>query len=315
MSLGLQNKIEILIERAYMLAHARTFFAARNILEVDTPHLSSSVIVDSCIDLIPATYRSTSPCYLNSSPECFMKQLLSSGMPNIYQLAHVFRDGEHGRKHNPEFTMCEWYRLNFSYSEMIQETLDFIQHIVGIYPVHHISYRQAFLTHAKLDPFNTTLEALKSCLEAHNLDPLKTDNKDELIWQILADIVEPQFNIPAYTVITHFPPSQASLARLVLDEDSHPVAERFEIYFKSIELANGFCELSDSQEQLARFEDENHKRSLSNKPPLPISHTFIDSLQTLPPCSGVAVGFDRLLMLKFNVNTIAEVLPFPWEHT
>jgi lysyl-tRNA synthetase class 2 len=306
------NKIELLKNRAAMLAKARSFFAERNVIEVDTPHLSNEVIVDSYIDLIPATFRASETYYLNSSPESSMKQLLASGMGDIYQLGHVFRDGELGSKHHPEFTLCEWYRIGYSYHQMIEETLAFIQNIVGIYPVRKISYRQAFLEFAQLDPFRCSLDELRLTLLNHGFEPLETEDLDELTQQILVMIIEPQFMIPEYIVLTHFPPSMASLAK-VIQHEGFPVAERFEIYFKGLELANGFNELSDSSEQLARFEWENQKRALAKKAPLPIAHSFIHSLKTLPLCCGVAVGFDRLLMLKYNASSISEVLSFSFD--
>lgn len=305
------SRIDRLKLRANELERARSFFKARGVIEVDTPHLSSSVIVDSYIDLIPALFRGTHTCYLNSSPEMYMKQLLAEGMGDIYQLGHVFRDGELGQRHNPEFTMCEWYRIGFSYDQMIEETVSFIKHIIGDYPVKKISYREAFLNTLNLDPFNCTFDQLVKVLVDHDIDPMKTDDQDELISQVLVELVEPHFKIPSYTVLTHFPTTMASLARIV-NHEGYPVAERFEIYFHGLELANGFCELTESGEQLSRFEFENKKRGESNKPPLPISLEFIDCLNKMPACSGVAVGFDRLLMLKFKANSISEVLPFPF---
>ena len=190
---------------------------------MDTPHLAKGVIVDSYIDLIPALFRGQTTCYLNSSPESYMKRLLSLGMGDIYQLGHVFRDGELGRKHNPEFTMCEWYRIGFTYDEMIQETLEFISTILGSYPSRKISYRQAFLDYAQIDPNNCTLSEARNCLIQKGFDPLATDEIDELTQQILVDIVEPHFEIPEYIVLTHFPPSMASLAK-VTELEGYPVA-------------------------------------------------------------------------------------------
>lgn len=307
MSHALSSKVGLLRERAALLKKARTFFEQRNICEVDTPHLARSVVVDSCIDLIPALYAGKETLYLNSSPESYMKQLLAQGMGDIYQLGHVFRDGERGQKHNPEFTLCEWYRLGYSYDQMIGETLDFIQTIVGTYPVHKISYRQSFLTHAGIDPYACSLEQLRLCLQRHGIEPLATIDRDELTQQILCDLIEPHFALPEYTVLTHFPPSMASLSRLTQHE-GYPVAERFEIYFQGLELANGFNELSDAEEQLERFEAENQKRVEAAKAPLPIATDFIQALKHLPPCCGVAVGFDRLLMLTFDCASLAEVL-------
>lgn len=311
MSAELLNKTEIIKERGRMLSLARSFFAERGVVEVDTPHLANGVIVDSYIDLIPATFRGHQTCYLNSSPEMYMKQLLSSGMGDIYQLGHVFRDGELGRKHNPEFMMCEWYRIGFTYDQIIDETLEFIQAIVGSYPVKRISYRDSFLIYTQVDPYTATPDELRAVLQKHGFEPMQTDSADELAQQILADIIEPYFNIPEYIVLTHFPPSMASLAKVV-EHEGHPVAERFEIYFRGLELCNGFNELSDPSEQLDRFKYENQKRLQANKPELPISIPFIHSLANLPPCAGVAVGFDRLLMLKFGAASISDVLPFTW---
>ena len=312
MSLGPLSRIDILRDRAKALAQARAFFEMRGILEVDTPHLATSVIVDSYIDLMPVAFLGEKTCYLNSSPEMYMKQLLSEGMGDIYQLGHVFRDGELGRKHQPEFTMCEWYRIGFTYEDMIQESVDFIQTLLGIYPIRKMPYRQAFLEYANLDPCNWSLDELRLALLSHGFEPLQTEEIDELAHQIMAEIIEPHFKVPEYIVLTHFPPSMASLAKVTIHEGC-PAAERFEIYFQGLELANGFNELSDSSEQFGRFQSENQKRLAANKPELPIALDFIDSLKRLPPCCGVAVGFDRVLMLKAQARSLLEVLPFAFQ--
>lgn len=271
-------------KRAAALKKARAFFEARGILEVDCPILSRHASIDAYIDLIEAqTYQGRR--FLMTSPEYAMKRLLSAGSPDIYCLSHVFRDGEKGRHHNPEFMMAEWYRLNYSLEEMIEETLAFCALFTGNLPVVRYTYHEAFRKFTGEEVGGQELDIL------------------------MATVVEPSLDKKALTVISHFPSDQAALA---VREGN--VAHRFEIYSGGLELCNGYHELSDPVEQKARLIEENKRRSQLGKEALPIDTFFLEALEKgLPSCSGVAAGFDRLFMLELNASRIEEIQLFSWD--
>lgn len=309
------QKIAILRDRAHMLAQARQFFAERNTLEVDCPLLSPRASVDAHIDLIEAHPTPNETRYLHSSPEYGMKRLLSECMSDIYQISHVFRKGEQSRKHNPEFTMAEWYR-RISYPEMIQETADFIRLFLGDLPLEIISYQEAFLTHCNLHPHRATTQELLQFIHSQNI-PLYPDwdqeGKDALLNIILGSCIEPNLGNNTLTVLKEYPASQCALAR-TQKINGFDVAERFEIYYQGVELANGYHELTDASEQHRRFLEANQKRLALGKEELPIDTYFLSALEKgLPDCCGVAVGFDRLMMLRHNISDIADVIPFAWD--
>jgi lysyl-tRNA synthetase class 2 len=294
-----------------MLASARSFFSDRNILEVDCPILSRGAAIDVNIDLVPAIYDKSDRCYLHSSPEYGMKRLLSEGIGDIYQLSHVFRDGECGARHNPEFTMAEWYRLGFSFEEMISETLDFIRVLLGNLPSTTISYREAIKKYAGIDYVTATDDALRQYLATIGTCDSEAD-RDGLLNYILGIKVEPELGREGLTVLAYYPSTQAALAR-TLSRGDEQVAERFEVYYKGVELANGYHELSDPNEQRKRFLDDNTERAAKGKEVLPVDEAFLQALQKgLPDCCGVAVGFDRLMMLRHQASRLAEVIPFSW---
>ncbi len=289
------SKITRLKDRAAMLAQARAFFSKRNILEVDCPILCGAAPIDLHIEIM----STSSNRYLHSSPEYGMKRLLAQGIGDIYQLCHVFREGEVGRLHNPEFTMAEWYRHAFSFEQLIEETLDFIRLFLGPLPAERLSHKQALETYAQ----NAPLPA-----EASGWD------FDTLSAYLMAFVVEPQLGKDTLTVITHFPASQAALAQTTTI-DGETVAERFEIYYQGTELANGYHELTDAKEQRTRLHMANALRAAHNKSTLPIDEHFLDALNTgLPDCCGVAVGFDRLMLLRHKAESLSEILPFHWEN-
>lgn len=307
------NKIEILKDRALMFQKARQFFSERDVVEVDCPSLSRYASCDAHIDLIPCQLMGKEACFLHSSPEYGMKRLLSLGMGDIYQLSHVFRDGEYGKKHNPEFMMAEWYRIGFGFEQMIEETLDFIRLFLGNVSAEYISYRDAFIRYAKIDPYLAADEELY--LHLQKIAPgAVADSKDDICNYIIALEIEPHLGKDTLSMLTFFPPSQAALAK-TRQHEGHKVAERFEVYYQSVELANGYHELQDPDEQLSRLHEANATRVALKKEKLPIDMRFIDSLrQGLPECSGVAVGIDRLMMLRHKKETIEEVMPFDWKN-
>jgi len=287
--------LNVLQDRANMLSKARLFFSKRNVMEVDCPILSSTASVDAHIDLI---YSESSQVYLHSSPEYGMKKLLAGGSGDIFQLSHVFRAGEFGDKHRPEFMMTEWYRCGFSYEQMIEETCAFIQLFVGALPITTLSYQEAFIKYAGLDPLHDELD-----VPVH--DGVQT--RDDILNILLSLKVEPHLGKEGLTVITHYPATQCALAKTDM-VDGELVAKRFEVYYKGLELANGYDELTNSVEQRQRFIEANELRKKMGKDPLPIDDEFLDILDSVPDCSGVAVGFDRLMMLRHKTHKITDVI-------
>lgn len=295
-----------------MLQQVRAFFSERNVLEVDTPILSHGAPVATHIDVMSIDLQKEK-VYLHTSAEYAMKRLLAEGSGDIYQLSHVFRSEEAGRLHNPEFTMIEWYRIGVSFQFLIEETLELIRLFLGNIPVQIHTYVGVFKKYAGVDPRTATASDLKALAEKHEL-PLTSDagswDKETFLHFILAFLIEPQ--LTGLHVIRDFPPPQAALAKLYQSEEGL-VAERFEAYFNGIELANGFHELTDPLEQRQRFTDDNLERQKRGKEVLPIDEYFLAALeQGLPDSCGVAVGFDRLLMLQLNKETLADILPFSW---
>lgn len=298
-----------------MLKTARSFFDNRNILEVDCPLLSASASIDAHIDLIPALYNHKETRYLHSSPEFGMKRLLAEGIGDIYQLSHVFRDGEYGVRHNPEFMMAEWYRLGFTLEQMIEETVEFIRLFLGPQTFKIKTYRQIFSEVAGIDYLNSDLSALIEYMKKENISfypNIVKEDKDALLNLILADKIEPQLGLDGLCVLAYYPASQAALARKQWVE-SEEVAERFEIYYKGIELANGYHELTDPIEQRNRFKEANVFRLGLGKKELPIDENFLKALESgIPDCCGVAVGFDRLMMIRQEHSNLGKSLSWDW---
>jgi lysyl-tRNA synthetase class 2 len=227
-------------------------------------------------------------------------------------MSHVFRAEEAGRLHNPEFIMIEWYRIGVPFQFLIDETLELIRLFLGEIPVQTHTYVGVFKKYAGIDPRTATLGEMQSIAKEHHLPSDNTWDKETFLHFILAFLIEPQ--LTGLHVIRDFPPPQAALAKLHTTEDGL-VAERFEAYFNGIELANGFHELTDPIEQRKRFMDDNLERQKCGKEVLPIDENFLLALeQGLPDSCGVAVGFDRLLMLQLNKESLKEILPFAWNN-
>nr|MBA3816966.1 EF-P lysine aminoacylase GenX [Parachlamydiaceae bacterium] len=277
--------------------------------------ITQAASIDAHIDLI-AVQQAPHPRYLHSSPEYGMKRLLSEGMGDIYQLAHVYRDGEFSNKHNPEFMMAEWYRLNHTFEMMIDETADFIRLFLGSLPLQILSYRQAFIQYVGIDYVHTSTSDLLDCLAKHAIIPypgLEKEGKDAILNLILGTLIEPYLGKNELCALAFYPASQAALAKTCQKGDEL-TAERFEIYYQGLELANGYHELVDPIEQRMRLIESNIHRQKLGKAVLPIDEHFLIALEKgLPDCSGVAVGFDRLMMLRHN-QPISEVIPFDWKH-
>lgn len=316
-NLHMSSRLDRLRDRGLMLAEARSFFASRGILEVDVPACTSNACIDENIDLMTVHTSLGKSRYLQSSPEYGMKRLLSEGIGDIYQIGHVFRDGEVGSRHNPEFTMAEWYRCGFTYEEMIEETFSFIELFLHPQPRRIITYRKAMQLYARIDSAVATDQALRDCLRMHNIElssNLSEGSRDDLLNLIMGCIVEPFLGQGELTAVADFPASQCALAEIELSE-GFPVAKRFEVYFSGQELANGYKELRDPSEQKERFQKANAARLKKDKTALPLDPFFLNALENgLPPCCGVAVGFDRLMMLRHQIPDIQEVIPYSWDN-
>ncbi|MFI5420444.1 MAG: EF-P lysine aminoacylase EpmA [Nitrososphaerales archaeon] len=306
------SKIKILQDRAAMFAQARAFFAQRGVVEVDCPALSHAACVDTHIDVMSVEMGRNQTGYLHTSPEYGMKRLLAQGMEDIYQLSHVFRKGELSARHEPEFTMVEWYRRGFSFEKMINETLAFTHLFLGERPSQTFTYREVVQEYAGIDYVSADTQALLRSAEKQGLelsqDTRKSD-RDTLLQCLMSFLVEPKLPHEKLIVIRDYPATQAALAKTHLRGDEE-VAERFEIYFNGLELANGYHELADAKEQKRRFEEANVERQKLGKEALPIDENFLAALKRgLPDCCGVAVGFDRLMMLRHGVIEIQDVIP------
>jgi lysyl-tRNA synthetase class 2 len=302
-----------------MLRKARDFFHERNVMEVDCPAISSAAPIERHIDVMSVALKEEQPRYLHTSPEYGMKRLLSAQIGDIYQISHVFRAGEISPLHNPEFTMAEWYRIGFSFDQIIKETLDFIQLFLGTLPYRSIPYRQTLKQYLNLDYLHATPSQLLELAKVYHLDLPKDAqhwDKDTLLQLLISFLIEPHLGTDHLFVLSHYPASQAALSKTFSLPDGETVAYRFEVYYKGIELANGYHELTDPREQRRRLEDSSHARSNVGKDPLKIDERFLEALERgLPDCCGVAVGFDRLMQLKHGLKEIRNVLPFIWEES
>ena len=302
-------------QRARILQRIRAFFAEREVLEVETPTLSAAALTDPAIDSFAT--RFTGPghadgleLYLHTSPEFPMKRLLAAGSGAIFQLCKVFRQGEAGRRHNPEFTLLEWYRPGFDHQRLMDEVEALVAPILGLEGrAERISYRDTFLQHVAIDPLTASIDELRKVATEVAGEIDLGEDRDAWLDLILSHGVEPNLGQEGLCFLTDYPASQAALARL--NPDNPAVAERFELYYKGVELANGFHELGDSGEQRQRFESELAERAAQGQVLYPVDERLLAALQAgFPDCSGVALGVDRLVMLALGAESLEEVIPF-----
>ena len=303
--------------RANVLANIREFFRARNVLEVDTPAMSYAAVTDIHLhtfqtELLNPGEASGDKLYLQTSPEFHMKRLLAAGSGCIYQMSKSFRNEEAGRFHNPEFTMLEWYRIDFDHFQLMDEMAELLKSVLQCGNEQRFTYQAAFQQFLQLDPLTATMAALKEAAKPLGVYDVLADETDrDTVLQLLFCVgVETKIGHDVPCFIYDFPASQAALARISPKDDR--VAERFEVYFKGIELANGFHELSDAQEQLRRFQADNTKRQDMGLAQQPIDMHLIKALEAgFPDCAGVALGIDRLVMLATSSASLSEVVAFP----
>jgi len=311
--------------RAALLARTRAFFAARGVLEVDTPLLVNAPVSDvhihSAAVRLAAERGASAQMFLHTSPEYAMKRLLAAGSGDIYQVCHVVRALEHGRLHNAEFTLIEWYRLGFTLEALMDEVAALVRELLGSAgpqrAQERVSYREAFTRELALDPFTATLAELAQAAATLGFGAPPAGEgeggaarRDELLELLMGAVVGPRLGAGALTFVHGYPATQAALARL--DPRDPRTARRFELYCDGIELANGFHELTTASEQRLRFETDNSERRRMGLPVHALDERLLAALAAgLPDCAGVAVGFDRLAMLATGAAHIDEVLAFP----
>ena len=301
-------------KRAQWIASIRAFFAERRILEVETPLLSQHTVTDPHIQSFVTEFIApplSKKFHLQTSPEYAMKRLLANGSGPIYQICKAFRNGEVGAQHNPEFTMLEWYRPSFTHHDLMQEVDELIQTILQTKSAERCSYQNLFLTHLEFDPFTISTTELQKYVQHHCHYKNKLTHDDALNL-LLAHCIEPTLGQTRPIFIYDFPVSQSALARI--RNDTPPVAERFELYFKGKEMANGFCELTNADEQFARFQHDQNTRQRLQRPIPEIDLRLISALRAgFPECAGVALGIDRLMMLALEASHIKEVITFNFD--
>ena len=316
--------LETLRLRARLLTVVRAFFEARGIMEVDTPALSGAGVTDLHLTSFETRFSGPGSCrsrrlYLQTSPEYPMKRLLAAGSGCIYQIAKVFRNGELGRLHNPEFTLLEWYRLDFDHHRLMDEVAELVAVLLQDFQVlavpERVSYAEIFQRYLGLDPHRVGIAELASCGKGQGLQippGMPTDDPAPWLDLLLSHCIAPRLGQERLTFIFDYPVSQAALARV--RPESPPVAERFELYLNGIELANGFHELSDSAEQRRRFQRDQQARLAQGLPKISWDKHLLAALTAgLPDCAGVALGFDRLLMMAAGKSALQEVMAFPLE--
>lgn len=298
--------------RAQLLALIRTFFLERGITEVDTPLLSQFGVTDPNIELFKVPIDDKSR-YLQSSPEYAMKRLLASGIGDIYQLGKAFRYGESGARHNPEFTLLEWYRTGFSHYELIREVAQLIKTVLPVNTWQVWSYAALFLEILDVDVFTTSTELLRKKIKQEGISIDAMLSRLDCLDLLMTHSIEPRIVDWGLVFVIDFLPEHSALARLIAREEN-TVAARFEAYYGGIELANGYWEEANANVLSGRFSSDNEKRILRGQESISPDTRLLRALEAgFPDCAGVAVGFDRLLMLALGRHSIAEVLPFSWD--
>jgi|AntRauTorckE6833_2_1112554.scaffolds.fasta_scaffold11931_3 lysyl-tRNA synthetase class 2 len=301
-------------ERARLLAAARHFFSRRGVLEVNTPVLGTAGATDPWLDSFTTQLEGQTQLqtlYLQTSPEFFMKRLLAAGSGPIYQLGPCFRNGEISWRHNPEFWMLEWYRPEWTLTELQRETCELVDELLGAADYQQLTYKQAFLEIVGLHPFAASLEELRDASHACSGIDAEPLDRDGCLDLLISHQVEPALKEKGRVFLTDFPASQAALAEVAQDEEGYSVARRFELYIQGIEVANAYQELTSAEEQARRFAEDNRQRQTLGRPEVAVDQNLLAALQAgMPACSGIALGFDRLVMLACGANNLDEVQAF-----
>jgi lysyl-tRNA synthetase class 2 len=313
--------IETLKKRGEIIRTIREFFYQRNVMEVETPSLSQASVTDIHLksfttEFVGPNYNEGLTLYLQTSPEYAMKRLLAAGSGAIFQICKAFRNEESGKHHNPEFSMLEWYRPGFDHFALMDEIDLLIQSILKCEPASRMTYQSAFENIFNINPLTASLAELKVLCCGQGFENIANDEKDKdtLLQLLFSMVVEPKIGQDKPCFIYDFPASQAALAKI---NTANPlVADRFELYYKNMELANGFNELTDGNEQLKRFEQDNIKRNDMRLVQVKPDHNLINALNHgMPECAGVALGIDRLIMLALQKKHIKQVVSFAIERS
>ena len=303
--------------RASLYARIRAYFGERNVLEVETPIMSAAANTDPNIESFGTPFSGHVDAgprqrWLRTSSEFAQKRLLAAGVGDCYELGRVFRDGEAGRRHNPEFTMLEWYRVGWDHRRLIDECVDLVRAALALADaaatVQQTTYRALFVDTLGVDPFSAAPERLAGLLGDVKVDGAGL-TRDDWLDLLLTHRIQPHFARDRITVIYDYPASQCALAKIRAGDP--PVAERFELYLGVHELANGYHELTDATEQRTRFERDNARRRERGLAPRPLDENLLAALaRGLPDCAGVALGIERLLMAMCGSDDIADVMAF-----
>ena len=294
----------------------REFFAERSVLEVDPPLLATTSVTDPYIESISAQMGGEIS-YLQTSPEFFMKRLLASGLGDIYCLAKAFRDAEQGARHNPEFTLLEWYRVGWDEFQLIQEIETLVATVFNQFNqsainIERLSYHDCFAQILQLDPHTVSLESLQATAVGQGYIKWENETRANCLDLLFSEMIEPKLPSGLVTVYD-YPACQSALAQTYTDNDGKLVSRRFEVFLNCVELANGYFELTDAQQQQQRFTADIMQRKQAKKPEMIIDAKLDQAMKAgLPSASGVALGVDRLLMQLCGLSSIEEVLAFPW---
>lgn len=304
-------------QRAGLYAMIRRFFSERAVMEVETPVLSRAGTPEPNIQSLTLTLQQpqgeTARRWLRTSPEFALKRLVAAGVGDCYELGRVFRDGEAGRRHNPEFTMLEWYRVAWDHRRLMEETADLVQAAMALSgrrtTIREISFRELYKSTLDVDPLTDNEGALRAPLAVYDINP-EGLQRDDWLDLLMSHLIQPALPNNRVLLVYDYPPSQCALARI--RNDAQPVAERFELFVGSLEIANGYHELLDPAEQRQRFAGNAAARQRQGLRPVPADQQFLAALDAgMPGCAGVALGVDRLLMAMQGTELIRDVLAFP----
>lgn len=310
--------LENLRLRANILRQIREFFAARQILEVETPLLSHATVTDPHLSSLQTEFtppgEPSKTLYLQTSPEFGMKRLLAAGSGAIYQICKAFRDSEAGRFHNPEFTMLEWYRPGFDHHQLMDETDELLKSILNCSSAERLSYEDVFQRELDVNPHQANPHELRECAQRMGLalpSGMDVNSSDNWLFLLMSHFIEPKLGHDCPVFIYDFPASQAALARTRKINAHISVAERFEVYVKGIELANGYHELADAKEQARRFVEDQQNRLTMKLPQVVQDERLVSALESgFPDCAGIALGIDRLVLLAAKGDRMADVVSF-----
>ena len=304
--------------RAELYARVRDFFAARGVLEVETPLMGAAGNTEPNIESFVTAFgghvdAGSRERWLRTSPEHALKRLLAAGVGDCYELGRVFRDGEAGQRHNPEFTMLEWYRVGWDHERLMEEACEVVRLALALVgreaATVRFTYRELFRQALGVDPFAAPDEALRAALGDVRIDPAGL-SRDDWLDLLLTHRLQPAFPADRITLVHDFPATQCALARIRAGDP--PVAERFELYLGASELANGYHDLGDAVEQRARFDNDNRRRRARGQREMPLDERLLAALPSMPACAGVALGIDRLLMAMLGTDAIGDVIAFPF---